>query len=134
MRNEEYVTWKKEPDEYEFKHLGVKCLVVRNESMGHLCGYICVGRSHPVYGIDYDQLSPYFSPHGGLTYAGHLRGDQSEWVIGFDCAHYGDLIPNMASMGIINESDEYRDIGFVIDEIKNMVSDLIEQRDQFNFV
>lgn len=70
--------------EKEFEYNGFNCRIV-GMSMGHRCGYVEIPESHKLHGIDYNELE--FDVHGGLTYSGY-RDDK--YLIGFDCAHYGD--------------------------------------------
>ncbi len=120
--------WQSEPD---YKHwvdesTGLDCLIVRNEVLGHLCGYVGVPKSHILFGEGYDEVHNRFdvSVHGGLTYANECRGkvchksDDGDhvWWLGFDCAHCDDLSPGMQNMyfpaGILPRG-EYRDIEYV---------------------
>ena len=91
--------WCDEVNRYTWKAYGVDCMIVRNPSMLHWCGYVGVKNPHPWHGMGYDDVSP--NVHGGLTYADACRGhichigddDKPVWWFGFDCAHSGDLIP-----------------------------------------
>jgi hypothetical protein len=73
-----------------------QCIIVRNTSgnMSWLCGYIALPPGHPWHGLGYDDVDA--TVHGGLTFASpadecHFAGVPVEsWVLGFDCAHYGD--------------------------------------------
>lgn len=75
--------------------------------------------------------------HGGLTFAGFnprfkggrvLRG---LWV-GFDCAHYGDLIPQLLTLSCLKgfqylySADTYRDMPFVEDNCRSLAEQLAE--------
>lgn len=81
--------------------------------LGHLAGmdvgwgngYVCLPVGHPAYGMDYDTIDEEFSisAHGGLTFAESAKNlgwkeipsDCKEcWIVGFDCAHYGDSLSN----------------------------------------
>ena len=121
-------SWGTEPDIFEFEHLGYTCLILRHESMGHLCGYMQVTKGHPLFEVDYSAIDC-CHPHGGVTYSGYVRGDKNEWSIGFDCAHAGDLIPSMAALGLNSDGVTYRDIDYVSEEIKRMVENTIEYVD-----
>lgn len=44
--------WLDEPNRKEFTHSGLTCLLNRNHS-GAWCGYVAVGKDHPLYGIWY---------------------------------------------------------------------------------
>lgn len=69
-------------------------VVVMDGHDSHRCGYVAVGRDHPLYGEDYNNLYE-FKVHGCLTYAscghdGHPVASQDLWWFGFDAAHYMD--------------------------------------------
>lgn len=57
----------------------------------HHCGYVEVPEH--LGKPDYDE-SPIMelNVHGGITYAGHLDEMDGKYVVGYDCAHYGDLM------------------------------------------
>lgn len=95
---------------------GLKCLILRQQQLGHLCGYVrpphklakrlrAYGRLR--YGTFMGKMRrklAYEHPmvkrvrvHGGLTYCGSRldgKGHGHTWI-GFDCAHAGDLVPFM---------------------------------------
>lgn len=80
--------WMQEPDQLEFEYEGYECEIRRN-GVGALCGYVKLPKEHPRYEKDYDGIN--VDVHGGLTYS-ELENDK--WVIGFDCAHSGDIAPS----------------------------------------
>jgi len=86
------------------------CEVKRNPRSLHLCGYVLLTDDSDYYKIDYDSIPVVC--HGGLTYG----SDQKEyWVIGFDCAHLGDLQPGY------NISDgEYRTMDYVMNQCESI--------------
>lgn len=53
------------------------------------CGYVVIPKTHPYYGVDYEDLVDLFDVHGGLTYSGRLY-EVGEWVLGFDCNQADD--------------------------------------------
>jgi hypothetical protein len=76
--------------------------------MGHFCGYVGLPKSHPLYGVSYDELYDTdgycHGPPEEITYSNgeaHLRNvspsEEGEilevWYFGFDKAHIGDLSP-----------------------------------------
>jgi hypothetical protein len=116
--------WMQEPDRVLWKDeaTGLDCLVKRQPSAGHLCGYVAVPPGHPLYGSNYSiwaddtddeptiaasKLLDSIEVHGGLTYAAECDGDtvagichvaepgcaDEVWWFGFDCAHAWDLRP-----------------------------------------
>ena len=44
--------WDTEPDKIQWNEesTGLTCLIVRHWNLGHLCGYVGVGPSHPLHG------------------------------------------------------------------------------------
>lgn len=136
---------------------GLDCLVVRNYG-GALCGYVGVPESHPCFKVDYDDCSLHkIECHGGLTFSGlcdeknkehgicHI-GEDKVWWLGFDCAHGFDIKPAMSrydysfdafrngieSMVLDKErrdlKEEYRDLKYVKNEIKNLAKQLSEMK------
>lgn len=73
-----------------FRVRGFECVVL-GMSMGHRCGYICVPKSHPWYGRDYNDILS-AEVHGGLTFSERRLGSQRSqgWWLGFDTAHAFD--------------------------------------------
>ena len=51
--------WDGEPDKKQWvdAKTGYPCLVVRNEGIGNLCGYVGVPKGHPAYGLHYDGIT-----------------------------------------------------------------------------
>ena len=71
---------------------GFEFEVVHND-IGYRCGYIRVLPGHPWFGKEYQQID--CDVHGGLTFASKgtacaTHGEEAEWWVGFDCAHFGD--------------------------------------------
>ena len=50
---------------------------------------------HKEWGDGYAPMTLVFHVHGGLTWTGFHGDERDFWWIGFDCAHAGDLIPDM---------------------------------------
>jgi len=96
--------WQTEPDRLEWEHAGLPCLANRNH-YGAWCGYVAVPPGHPLHSKFYDDVD--VSVHGGLTYASACDGaichvpkpgePDDVWWFGFDCNHYRDLAPAMAT-------------------------------------
>jgi len=100
--------WETEPDRVDFEHAGYPCMILRSPVTGALCGYVGVGKEHPLYEKDYSTFYDEgikINVHGGLTYSdkcnGHIchepKPGQSDniWWLGFDCAHACDVSPAM---------------------------------------
>lgn len=99
--------WNAEPDYQQFEAHGLHCIVSRNPMVFNWCGYVGVPPGHPAYGKDWKDLME-IDVHGGLTFASecgnhicHIPepGEPDQlWWLGFDCAHYGDLVPGVEAM------------------------------------
>lgn len=90
--------WTDEPDKLEFVYRGLQCQVRRHSRLKHLCGYVGVGKDHPAFGKNYQELDDSIDVHRGLTFScdilpGDMRQSAGPWWFGFDCAHAGDFIP-----------------------------------------
>lgn len=138
--------WDNEPDKKQWldPKTGYPCLIVRGP-MGALCGYVGVGKDHPCFEKECDEVN--VSVHGGLTFADrcqesgaicHIveRGeDDKVWWLGFDCLHLGDLSPGMEyirqrpeyeQFRHMGERDSYKDIGYVTNECRSLALQLKE--------
>lgn len=93
---------------------GFKCRVAKIKDLGHLCGYLVLPRGHPFYGLPAGRIP--IAVHGGITYAEH---EEDEFYIGFDCAHYSDLVPGLQRTFPCHGT--YKTISYVENEIRNMV-------------
>jgi hypothetical protein len=137
--------WDEEPDKAQWidEATGLDCLLVRN-NMGALCGYVGVPEGHPSHGQGYDDVA--VEVHGGLTYADKCAGlichdpklgaSDNVWWLGFDCAHWGDLVPSMEQFYSTNpigkevrggrdrENRVYRDVDYVVAECTKLASQL----------
>lgn len=95
--------WQTENDRKEWHAHGLRCLIRRHLTLGHLLGYVAIPESHPLYGItDIYKRNIDLISHGGITYSGpgneeicHTkRSEQSPlWWFGFDCCHCFDFWP-----------------------------------------
>ena len=105
--------WDGEPDKIQWvdEATDLDCLMVRNP-MAAWCGYVGVPRTHPLYGVGFEDV-PVVDVHGGLTFSGgcapgepldgicHIAapGRESEpWWLGFDCGHWNDLQPGLVAL------------------------------------
>lgn len=133
--------WQTEPDRVEFKHAGFDCLLNRNQ-MGAWCGYVGLPATHPLYKTHYQEVEN-LSGYGGLTFGalcggeichvGDVPGEALYWL-GFDCAHYGDLVPGMIlcdekihqQFGFPRRDREcvYRDVHYAREQTKLLAEEL----------
>jgi len=144
--------WQGEPDRVEWREGNKVCLVKRHPAHGHFCGYVGLQRGHKLYGKGYDEAHDFMEidVHGGLTYAGPCEEaagreprelichvpepgeSHNRWWLGFDCAHFMDLSPklikDLKEWGSFIEGahakDVYRDIDYVMDEVKRLADQL----------
>lgn len=130
--------WQSEPDRVDFVHAGFACFALRNDRLGHWCGYVGVPREHPAYGKGYDDVNVDF--HGGLTYSRACSGQichvpapgmpDDVWWLGGDFAHLFDLSPGLRAMLRQCEApdrdrgDVYRDLAYVRGEIERLAEQL----------
>jgi hypothetical protein len=93
--------------EDDFVCCGYRCLVVVN-AMCVRCGYVGVPKSHPAYGVNYNDMQD-IDCHGGLTFDGEIKCISAEpddlWYFGFDCAHGFDkrAVDEAVKYGLIDE-------------------------------
>ena len=120
---------KEEGDRFEWTYtskngLEVDCFIERNRLLA-LCGYVVITSDNELFGLDYDNIYPQIdvSVHGGLNYSDESNG---EWIIGFDCAHSGDLCPSFLQYGRISDGDIYRTKEFVISECEKLAESISE--------
>jgi hypothetical protein len=108
--------WGQEENYYSYIENGFHCEIKRVGELGHLCGYVILPKGHKYYGLDYDDIP--VSVHGGLTYSTLI---DENWVIGFDCAHGGDLIPYFGSS---KWRGTYKNVAYVKNEITKIIKQL----------
>lgn len=122
--NKEYLIKliEKEGDELQWDYtcsngVIIHCSIHRND-IKTLCGYITLTKDSSLYGVDYDDIN--ISVHGGITYNAYDKDEN--WVIGFDCGHYGDLTPYflLKEDFPFNSFGEYRDMEYVKSECESM--------------
>ena len=140
--------WDDEPDKVVWVDpaTGLDCMAHRNGS-GAWCGYVGVPAGHPAYGQDYDNVD--VDCHGGLTFAAGCQetGDPAHgichvpqegrpaevWWLGFDCAHFMDLMPALAArekaVGVelthADLSTVYWHLDMVMAEVENLAAQLV---------
>ncbi len=125
-----------DPPRFEKAH-GFPLVAARHPELGTWNGYIGVPEGHPLFGASYRDIEV----HGGLTYAGDRvpagmsNGSPAEvfaghWWFGFDCAHAGDLIPQIEelreplSLGPPHEGDTFKDADWVLVELQSLAYQL----------
>jgi hypothetical protein len=111
---------------------GLSGLIVRNEHLGNLCGYVGVPPGHPAHGAGYpDDLLSKVKVHGGLTYSSPssrrvaLSDETDLWWLGFDCLHTGLGDSSPAASNILSiPGGEYRSIGYVYLGVESLAAQL----------
>ena len=137
--------WENEGKSYPFidKETNYGCYIYRHPRRGHLCGYVDIPRSHPLYGIDhaneiFDMITGDIKVHGGISFTGRLNNpynnkelpdyfdDLHDWLIGFDCNHAEDYAPFRPcdESELIELKQEYRTAEYVADECKKLAKQL----------
>lgn len=124
----EHRPWENEPTEEEWvdEKTNLPCRIQRHPDHLHLCGYVGVGKDHPLFGKTYDDALD-LEVHGGLTYS-DTEDDGIHWF-GFDCAHAGDLSPGILTSLFragynYCRSEEYRTWDYVKSEVLNLAKQL----------
>lgn len=71
---------------------GLPAVILLVNDGSHHCGYVALPAD--LAGKDFTKYDPeeYISVHGGVTYQDTLPQLEDKIAIGFDCAHYGDLM------------------------------------------
>lgn len=145
--------WVKEPDKIQMVHqeTGLDCLIVRNTSVGQLCGYVGVSNQHPLFGKHYDHPhADHIYVHGGLTFTAPCNPDEAVsegvchiplpghsdevWWLGFDCAHGEDLIPGVDHLFSPESRRLFQNVYRNVEYVKNEVERLAEQLGQMKRV
>lgn len=122
--------WDREPDieEWMIYPSQLKGMVRRSSSMGALCGYVGVPRSHALHSYGYDDdLLDGITTHGGLTFAGSMDDHDDFWYFGFDCAHHMDFQPGIPeAFSALNDRDSvYRDWNYVRAGVVDLAQQLV---------
>lgn len=101
--------WDDEPDKVQWKDkaTGLPCIALRQDRLGHWCGYVGVAPGHCYYGKDHNEVN--FEAHGGVNFSASCEPDADPerdvcyvpgfgesdhvWWFGFDCCHSWDRWP-----------------------------------------
>jgi hypothetical protein len=90
---------------------------------------------HPLEGKFYEDIA--VEIHGGLTYS---ESTDKGYIIGFDCAHSGDVVPfssngfgksymdDVLKKKYNKRKSVYRNIEFVKNELKNLVTKILQYK------
>jgi hypothetical protein len=118
-----------------FKHKVYFCLIFRNMDLGTLNGYVAVPKNNKFFKKEYfnqNEISN-LEVHGGVTYTGDTIFNSKEilgeelWWIGFDTAHFSDLVPfqNFEAPPCIRDG-EYRNFEYVVEQTKQLAEQIFE--------
>lgn len=112
--------WINEADDVQFTYKNYLCNIHRDSKGGFLYGFVEVEQDNVFYGLE-DVYSCPIKVHGGVTCSiKSKRPPFNKWLIGFDCAHDGDLAPDLEF-----STGTYKNIEFVTNEIHKMVDQII---------
>lgn len=107
---------------YDTKNgLQFKCFIRRNMRMNNLCGYVEITKDNKLFGLNYLDIEIPLNVHGGITWS-DLENDN--WIFGFDCAHYNDMV--FTENFIPRGSGEYKDMDYVTKECEQLAEQLSE--------
>ncbi len=131
--------WEKENNRYHFfdNVSGYDIFIYRHSRMKHLCGYVKLPESHPLFGINHMDSDVYdkIDVHGGVTFSDTLNTRHNldvhydtDFLVGFDCAHAGDFVPEL-SEELVRGNEVYRDIDYVVAECIKLARQLKEMED-----
>lgn len=123
--------WTTEGNDRWGETAGLRWRIIRHPALLCLNGYVELPAGHALWGVPMGDLA--LACHGGITWAGnYCPGDEhptTEWWIGFDCSHYGDLVPGVERLAAIHgftaigarlgvkRTDVYRDMAYVTNEL-----------------
>lgn len=127
--------WQAEPDTtFWVDQNDMACAIVRVKS-GILCGYVGLADSHPLFGVNDDEVLLDLRVHGGISYAKQglksiqvPSGYENAWYIGFDCGQIGDLEPIFAREGC--DTTNYRTFDYVKGEVERLAAQLTQEMDR----
>ncbi|WP_413936950.1 hypothetical protein [Nitrospira sp. BLG_1] len=117
--------WLNEPIEVCFKHCGLLCVMLREDTLSHWRGYVRLPKmTEPTNFDSYEKCDQILDVHGGITFADGVPRDQrpDEHWVGFDCAHYMDFVPKYEHFGVSLGDDptQWRDVNYVRSETERL--------------
>lgn len=88
--------------------------------LGFRCGYVAIPKDSPFYEVDYHKIN--IVCHGGLTFSDYdlsLPQNQDDtWWIGFDCAHYRDMIDLTAGDAYFKDDAEWKTYSYLVSTVE----------------
>jgi hypothetical protein len=116
--------WDSEPDKKQWldEATGLPCLIVRQSSSGHLCGYVGVPFGHLLWKVDENEAG-----NDDICHIVEPGEPDNVWWFGFDCAHSGDLThftDGERDLSQWTRHDSYRDWAYVESECRSLAKQL----------
>lgn len=127
--------WAGEPGDDAFEHRGFRCVARRNRGIGSWCGYVLVSPAQR----EVLRCPEDYDVHGGVTWCQQTDAlDGTAVAIGFNCAHWGDLIPRtmrdewmLAAFGFGRSPwstvAKYRDLDFVREQCRALADQIADE-------
>ena len=119
-----------EGDEKVFFAEGLDCLILRVKDLGHLCGYVRIPATHPLFKNSLE-CEGILEVHGGITWTRELKGREGWWV-GFDCAHWDDYSPYVSLFARQFRPSQYRTMEYVEKELRKLAKQIVEYKEVKN--
>lgn len=95
----------------------------RSRKQHYRCGYVAVDQTHPLYGINIEDIrARNLDVHGGITLSARLD-DSTNWWFGFDCLHRDDCAIETEEMEFPG-TGEIRTLEFVVSECEKLAKQL----------
>jgi hypothetical protein len=141
--------WDVEPDAESWTdaETGYNCAILRGK-LGVWCGYVMIDGHHPAFLKHYSDVN--VNVHGDLTYSESFlnlgvfytginnehhfdKEEKATWWLGFNCSHFGDVIPT-AGVGspsyFTGPGRTYKDVHFVRAEVTSLAKQLKEMENE----
>lgn len=116
--------WQLEPDDVKFDYRGYSCKVKRNPTLGFLCGYVVIPKNNKFYNVRFtNSICDDLRVWGGVTYG--EQGKDGLYRLGFDCAHFNDVVPYLDNVVTSHPEQTYKDVDFVKSELHELVDQII---------
>lgn len=83
-------------------------------------GYVILPKTHPLHGVDYDEINTFVDVHRGLTYGSIITvqtiinfnldpEDLGKYMVGFDTSHYGDNLLKWSEQDVLKETENLKE-------------------------
>ena len=122
---------KENPTLTKYYYIGDAFVAIRMIYNGCLCGYIINPQlSFPKLTTTYFMRhSDNFDVHGDINFKEYNRNyfdkaPEDAFIIGFDCGHACDYLPNLGPESIINKDKPYRNEQYVHEQLVSLIEQL----------